>query len=186
MTKLSKLLKVRLSWKLRAPKHYHPNLCYHKNLSPVGACRLCMVEIEKWRGQVAACTTQVSPGMVIHTETDSIIQSRRVVLELLLHNYFDSGYAAQDGHQNEFMGWVEHYRSGYQWYRPSRVGKQRSESVLMGRFQQSSAHTRAAPAPNPGHFVRGGQGTEVALSVRWSCVACQSLWGMCGCQLAPG
>ena len=87
-----------------------PTLCYHKDLSPVGSCRLCLVEVEKWRGQVAACTTQVSPGMVIHTESDSIIQSRRAVLELLLHNYFDSGYSAQDKHQNEFMGWVQHYQ----------------------------------------------------------------------------
>jgi formate dehydrogenase major subunit/formate dehydrogenase alpha subunit len=88
-----------------------PTLCYHKDLSPVGSCRLCMVEVEKWRGQVAACTTQVSPGMVVRTETDSIIQSRRVVLELLLHNYFDAGYATQDGHQSEFMHWVEHYQA---------------------------------------------------------------------------
>ena len=87
-----------------------PTLCYHKDLSPVGSCRLCMVEVEKWRGQVAACTTQVTPGMTIHTETDSIIQSRRVVLELLLRNYFESGYPAGDHHSSEFMRWVQHYQ----------------------------------------------------------------------------
>ena len=87
-----------------------PTLCYHKDLSPVGSCRLCMVEIEKWRGQVAACTTQVASGMVVHTETDSIVQSRRMVLELLLHNYFDSGYSATDNHSNEFMRWIKHYQ----------------------------------------------------------------------------
>jgi formate dehydrogenase major subunit/formate dehydrogenase alpha subunit len=87
-----------------------PTLCYHKNLSPVGSCRLCLVEVEKWRGQVAACTTQVAPGMVVHTETPSVIQSRRIVLELLLQNYYDSGYTAEDGHPNEFMQWVQHYQ----------------------------------------------------------------------------
>lgn len=87
-----------------------PTLCHHKSLSPVGSCRMCLVEVEKWRGQIAACTTQVSPGMIVHTETPAVIQSRRLVLELLLHNYFDSGYAAEDGHPNEFMQWVKYYQ----------------------------------------------------------------------------
>lgn len=86
-----------------------PTLCYHKDLSPVGSCRLCMVEVEKWRGQQAACTTDVSEGMVVHTETPSIQQSRKTVLELLLHNYHDSGYAAHDAHANEFSHWLEVY-----------------------------------------------------------------------------
>jgi formate dehydrogenase major subunit/formate dehydrogenase alpha subunit len=87
-----------------------PTLCYHKALSPAGSCRLCVVEVEKWRGQVAACTTQVSEGMVIHTETPAIIQSRRAVLELLLRNYVDSGFGAIDQRANEFMHWVEAYQ----------------------------------------------------------------------------
>ena len=87
-----------------------PTLCYHKNLSPVGSCRLCLVEVEKWRGQVAACTTQVAPDMVVHTETASVIQSRRTVLELLLLNYVDTGYAALDEHPNEFVQWVRRYQ----------------------------------------------------------------------------
>lgn len=86
-----------------------PTLCYHKDLSPVGSCRLCLVEVEKWRGQVAACTTLISPGMVVHTETPAVIQSRRLVLEMLLHNYVDAGYAEVDGHANEFQRWVTHY-----------------------------------------------------------------------------
>ena len=87
-----------------------PTLCYHKDLSPIGSCRLCLVEVEKWRGQVAACTTQVSPGMAVQTETPTIIQSRRGVLQLLLQNYMDQGYASQDRHLNEFSNWVEHYQ----------------------------------------------------------------------------
>jgi len=86
-----------------------PTLCYHKDLSPVGSCRLCLVEVEKMRGQVAACTTQISEGMGVQTETPAVIQSRRLVLELLLMNYQDSGYSARDENPNEFMHWIEHY-----------------------------------------------------------------------------
>ena len=86
-----------------------PTLCYHKDLSPVGSCRLCMVEIEKWRGQVAACTTTVADGMVVHTESPTIATTRQAVLELLLENYYDAGYLAKDTHATEFMRIVERY-----------------------------------------------------------------------------
>lgn len=86
-----------------------PTLCYHKSLSPVGSCRLCVVEVEKWRGQVAACMTQVAQGMIVRTETPAVIQSRQVILELLLQNYVDAGYAAVDEHPNEFIYWINHY-----------------------------------------------------------------------------
>ncbi len=86
-----------------------PTLCYHKDLSPVGSCRLCMVEVETWRGQVAACTTPVSEGMVVHTETPTVIQTRRLVLELLLQNYMDAGYTASSRPVSEFIHWINHY-----------------------------------------------------------------------------
>lgn len=89
-----------------------PTLCYHKDLSPAGSCRLCMVEVEKWRGQVAACTTPVSDGMAVHTESPAVIQTRRSVLELLLLNYTDAGYATGDrSADSEFMHWVQHYQA---------------------------------------------------------------------------
>ena len=89
-----------------------PTLCYHKDLSPVGSCRLCMVEVDKWRGQVAACTLQASEGMVVRTETPALIQSRKTVLELLLQNYVDAGYEVDDHQPNEFMDWVRYYQVG--------------------------------------------------------------------------
>jgi predicted molibdopterin-dependent oxidoreductase YjgC len=97
-----------------------PTLCYHKDLSPVGSCRLCMVEVDKWRGLVAACTLPASDGMIIHTETPAIVQTRRTILELLLQNYRDAGYDAdasvadspQDPHESEFKHWVRYYHAG--------------------------------------------------------------------------
>ena len=73
-----------------------PTLCHHKDLSPVGSCRLCIVEVEGWRGEQAACTTRISNGMILHTETPRLRRSRKMVLELLLHNYYDNGYALGD------------------------------------------------------------------------------------------
>ena len=95
-----------------------PTLCYHKDLSPVGSCRLCLVEVEKWRGLTAACTLAASEGMVVRTETPQVIEARKTVLELLLLNYTDAGYGGPDGHETEFMHWVKAYGAslppGYQ------------------------------------------------------------------------
>lgn len=89
-----------------------PTLCYHKDLSPVGSCRLCLVEVEGWRGQVAACTLQVNEGMVINTETSSLVASRRTILNLLLQNYHDAGYPSSQI-DNEFMHWVKVYGASH-------------------------------------------------------------------------
>src|SRR5450756_2039507 len=94
----------------RANQIMIPTLCYHKDLSPVGSCRLCVVEVDKIRGQVAACTQTVNDGMVVRTETPAIVQSRKMVLQLLLANYYAAGYAtAQDPALNELMYWVKRY-----------------------------------------------------------------------------
>jgi formate dehydrogenase alpha subunit len=86
-----------------------PTLCYHRDLSVDGSCRLCVVEVEGLRGQAVACALPVSEGMVVHTETPALVESRRFVLEMLLHHYADAGYAAGDRDETEFQHWVRHY-----------------------------------------------------------------------------
>ena len=63
-----------------------PTLCYHEALSPIGSCRLCMVELRQGRRKrtVAACVTPVEKGMVVRTDTDQIRAVRKMVLMLLL------------------------------------------------------------------------------------------------------
>lgn len=63
-----------------------PTLCYEKALDPYGACRMCLVEIRvQGRSQlVTSCTMPVSDGMEVFTNTEKIVKSRKVVLELLL------------------------------------------------------------------------------------------------------
>lgn len=65
---------------------YVPHLCYYPDLSPVGVCRLCMVEIEGRRASVA-CMTPVEPGMVVATDSPEISLIRKVAAELLIVNH---------------------------------------------------------------------------------------------------
>jgi len=64
-----------------------PSFCYYPNLSLQGACRMCLVEIEKMPKLQTACTTPVAEGMVVTTESDKVKQARKSMLELLLANH---------------------------------------------------------------------------------------------------
>ena len=64
-----------------------PSFCYYPGLSLQGACRMCLVEIEKMPKLQTACTTPVGEGMVVTTESDKIKQARKSMLELLLANH---------------------------------------------------------------------------------------------------
>lgn len=60
-----------------------PTLCHLEGLSDVGACRLCLVEIEGSQKLFPACTTKPQEGMVVHTDTERLRRYRRTILELL-------------------------------------------------------------------------------------------------------
>ena len=66
-----------------------PTLCYYEGLAPIGACRVCVVEVEGSRTLVASCHTPITPGMVIHTHSPKVIETRRVIVELLLASHPD-------------------------------------------------------------------------------------------------
>ena len=63
---------------------YIPTLCYHPDLQPSGACRLCIIEIEKMRGLPTACTTPAVAGMAVRTGTAELQQLRRDYLQFIL------------------------------------------------------------------------------------------------------
>ncbi len=67
-----------------------PTLCYRPELPPIGACRICVVEVEGSRTLVGACHTPITQGMVIHTHSPQIIETRRVIVELLLASHCGS------------------------------------------------------------------------------------------------
>lgn len=60
-----------------------PTLCHLDGLGDVGACRLCMVEIEGNRRLIAACTTTVEEGQVIRTRSERIDRYRRLIVQML-------------------------------------------------------------------------------------------------------
>lgn len=60
-----------------------PTLCFLENLTPVNVCRICVVELEGSRVLVPACSRKVESGMVIHTDSERVRLSRRMVLEFL-------------------------------------------------------------------------------------------------------
>ena len=60
-----------------------PALCHHPRLKPQGACRICLVEIEKQRGLHPSCTFPVTEGMVVRTDTPAVIASRKTSLHLI-------------------------------------------------------------------------------------------------------
>jgi predicted molibdopterin-dependent oxidoreductase YjgC len=85
-----------------------PTLCDHKDLTPYGGCRLCVVDVKGWRTPMASCVLPAAQGMEVTTESPALAQSRRTILELLLSNYHDAGYEDSLG-ETELMHWVNHY-----------------------------------------------------------------------------
>ncbi len=61
-----------------------PHLCTHSHLSPFGACRLCVVEIEGMRGYPTSCTTPAAEAMVVQTNTTELQKLRRNILALMM------------------------------------------------------------------------------------------------------
>ncbi len=66
---------------------YIPHLCFHPDLSPIGSCRLCVVEIEGMEGLPTSCTTPAEDGMKVKTKTERIDHMRRLAMELLLSGH---------------------------------------------------------------------------------------------------
>jgi len=64
-----------------------PTFCWHPKLKPVGACRMCYVEIEKRPKLEVSCCTEAMPGMVVHTDSEKVKQGRRAVIEFTLLNH---------------------------------------------------------------------------------------------------
>ena len=60
-----------------------PRLCHVGGVSDVGACRLCLVEVEGQSKLMASCMTQIEEGMVVRTNTDKLRAHRRLIVELL-------------------------------------------------------------------------------------------------------
>ncbi|MHA2379835.1 MAG: molybdopterin-dependent oxidoreductase [Candidatus Thorarchaeota archaeon] len=64
-----------------------PTLCDHPELEPYGGCRMCLVEIEGWKGFVTACTTRPQDGMVVKTDSEELTKMKRNILQLIIKEH---------------------------------------------------------------------------------------------------
>lgn len=64
-----------------------PTLCFLKDINEVGACRMCVVEVQGARTLQASCVLPVSEGMVIKTNSPAVLEARRTILDLILSRH---------------------------------------------------------------------------------------------------
>ena len=72
---------------LEVARRHHidiPTLCHLKGATPTGACRICVVEVQGARTLLAACATPAAAGMKVQSESPSVIEARRLIIQLLL------------------------------------------------------------------------------------------------------
>ncbi len=64
-----------------------PTLCFLEELSSVGACRMCVVEVKGARALVASCAAAVAPGMEVQTHSPAVMEARKMILDLMVANH---------------------------------------------------------------------------------------------------
>ncbi len=79
-----------------------PTLCWAENLTPVNVCRVCVVEVENSRVLVPSCARAAEDDMVVHTDSERVRHSRKMVLEFL-------GSGVDLSQADELAPWMEHY-----------------------------------------------------------------------------
>jgi predicted molibdopterin-dependent oxidoreductase YjgC len=86
-----------------------PTLCYGETLTPVNACRVCVVEVEGSRVLVPSCARKVEDGMKVKTDSERVRHSRKMVLEFLGSSVDLSTTASVDGWMAEYGARPERY-----------------------------------------------------------------------------
>ena len=144
-----------------------PTLCHHKSLAPYGACRLCLVEIAGSRGSViqASCVYPAQEGLVVKTDTERVLKTRRIMLELLLARCPDSTVLKDMAQQ---MGVGE-----------PRFPKQNEDCILCGLCARVCEERMGVGAVS---FT--GRGTDRKISVPYDkhspiCIACGACKVVC-------
>jgi formate dehydrogenase major subunit len=84
-----------------------PHLCHDDRLAPIGACRLCAVEVDGESRPVTACNLQLRDGMAIRTHTKALEQLRHTLLELMARHYPSETVATEP--DSEFSRWLRTY-----------------------------------------------------------------------------
>ena len=171
-----------------------PHLCYDPamGLEPTSSCRLCLVEVEDSRALAASCSSDVTQGAVVRTNTERLLKHRRTVVDLLLSDHPDDCLACDRAGACELQRYA--YELGLRKSsfageavecRPDRDGSSivydRSKCILCGRCVQVCHEMQAAGAID--YFGRGFD-TQIALPPgrdrrHSSCVECGNCIDVC-------
>jgi predicted molibdopterin-dependent oxidoreductase YjgC len=146
-----------------------PTLCYLENLTPVNACRVCVVEVTGSRVLVPACSRKVEAGMEIKTDSDRVRLSRKMVLEFLASSVDLSTTPAA-------RGYIERYDAD-----PERYGPPASPAAPGERDAHDAGHHHA-PAGNIAENVVQPVKLDNELYVRdySKCILCYKCVEACG------
>ena len=95
-----------------------PTLCFLEEINEIGFCRICVVEVEGEQDLVSACNTEITNGMVITTDSDKVINSRKATLQLLASRHrFDCWRCPKDG-QCEFYNLLKEFDVTFEEFGP--------------------------------------------------------------------
>ncbi len=92
-----------------------PTFCYSDKLKPFASCFVCVVEIENARTLLPACSTKVMPNMVIHTNSEKVINTRKMAIDLMLSDHSGDCVAPCVTHcpaGTDVQGYVAHIANG--------------------------------------------------------------------------
>jgi predicted molibdopterin-dependent oxidoreductase YjgC len=147
-----------------------PTLCYLENLTPVNACRVCVVEVAGSRVLAPACSRKVEPGMAVQTDTDRVRLSRKVVLELL-------GSSVDLSTAPQAPGYFERYGAD-----PGRFGPAAGAAAANERDGHEAGHHHAADGASSAATVAQPVKIDNELYIRdySKCILCYKCVEACG------
>ncbi len=136
-----------------------PTLCHLEGVDDIGACRLCLVEIQGSPKLVPACTTSVAEGMQIQTTNDRLVHYRRMTLELLFaeRNHVCAACVSNGHCELQALAWMhgmDHVRFEYQYPKwdvdltHGRFGMDHNRCILCTRCVRACWHIEGAGTKN--------------------------------------
>jgi predicted molibdopterin-dependent oxidoreductase YjgC len=157
-----------------------PTLCFAQNLTPVNACRVCVVELEGARVLVPACARKAEAGMKVRTDTDRVRHSRKLVLEFLASSV---DLSTADGKTHD---WIAKYEA-----QPERFGARAPHATGETRLDEdhgANSRDRAEAGhhspPDPGHALTVAQpekhDNDLYMRDYGKCILCYKCVEACG------
>ena len=106
-----------------------PTLCYDPRLEPVGACRMCMVEVEGSRLMQPACSYKAAENLVVRTRTPRVERNQRFILSLYLADTIHDREVMEDANPSKIHALAEQHGTAGEWQTLEKVRTGRDEDV---------------------------------------------------------